>query len=159
MRLATTVFAMLAFVPAVAFATPPAGVVSNVIIGQGATLGPIKEHAAVGDTWAVNLEDKGQSEFYFQDLVVGPSGYTGWHSHPGLLLITVKEGTVEFYDDKCTKRTYATGQSFIEGADPHTAVNPGTGNTRLLIAYVVKKGDPRRIEAAQPPCGATLNLR
>jgi len=161
MRWETTLFTMLAcsvFVPPLAFATPPAGVVSNVIVAQGVTLGPVKERANVGDSWAVHLEDKGQSEFYFQDLVVGSGGYTGWHSHPGLLLITVKEGSVEFYDKECAKHTYAAGQSFTEGAEPHAAMNRGTGNARLLVAYIVKKGEPRRIEAPQPKCGATLGI-
>ena len=161
MRWGTTLFMMLAcsvVVPTFAFATPPAGVVSNVIVAQGVTLGPVKERADVGDSWMVNLEDRGQSEFYFQDLVVGPGGYTGWHSHPGLLLITVKEGSVEFYDKECAKHTYAAGQSFTEGAAPHAAMNRGTGNARLLVAYIVKKGEPRRIEAPQPTCGATLGI-
>ena len=145
-------------VPALAAATPPAGVVSNVIVAQGATTSPIKKRADVAGGWAVSLEDRGHSEFYFQDLVVGPGGYTGWHSHPGVLLITVKEGSVDFYDKDCAKRTYTAGQSFTEGADPHAAVNRGTGNARLLVAYIVKQGEPRRIEAAQPACGASLGI-
>jgi quercetin dioxygenase-like cupin family protein len=161
MRWETTLLMTLAWTavaPTVAFSTPPAGVISNVIVAQGAMLGPLKDRAAVGDAWMVNLEDKGQSEFYFQDLVIGPGGYTGWHSHPGLLLLTVKEGAVEFYDKECTKHAYAAGQSFTEAAEPHTAMNRGTGNARLLVAYIVKKGEPRRIEAPQPPCGAALGL-
>lgn len=153
-----TMLAWTVVAPTLAFGTPPAGVVSNVIVAQGATLGPVKEHADVGGSWAVQLEDKGQSEFFFQDLVVGPGGYTGWHSHPGILLITVKEGSVEFYDKNCAKHTYAAGQSFTEGAEPHAAMNRGTGNARLLVAYIVKKGEPRRIEAPQPACGATLGI-
>src|SRR5262249_55005550 len=132
--------------PILASATPAAGVVSNVIVAQGATQGSIKERAQVGDGWAVRLDDQGASEFYFQDLVIGPGGYTGWHSHPGILLITVKEGSLEFFDRECTKHTYAAGQSFTEGADPHAAMNRGTSNARLLVAYIVKKGEPRRIE-------------
>ncbi len=161
MRWTMTLFAMLVcsvVVSSRALATPPAGVVSNVIVAQGVTLGAVKEHAEVGDSWAVHLEDKGQSEFYFQDLVVGPGGYTGWHSHPGLLLITVKEGSVDFYDKECAKHTYVAGQSFTEGAEPHAAMNRGAGNARLLVAYIVKKAGPRRIEASQPKCGASLGI-
>jgi quercetin dioxygenase-like cupin family protein len=153
-----TILTCSVVVPTVAFATPPAGIVSNVIVAQGATLGPVKERADVGDNWSVNLQDKGQSEFFIQDLVVGPGGYTGWHSHPGILLVTVKEGSLEFYDKDCAKHTYVAGQSFTEGAEPHAAMNRGTGNARLLVAYVVKKGEPRRIEAAQPTCGAALGI-
>ena len=144
--------------PMFAFATPPAGVVSNVIVGQGATMGPLKERIAIGDSWALHLEDKGRSEFYFQDLVVGPDGYTGWHSHPGLLLITVKEGSIEFYDQDCVKHIYGAGQSFTEGAEAHAALNRGPSNARLLVTYILKKGEPRRIEAPQPKCGATLSI-
>jgi quercetin dioxygenase-like cupin family protein len=161
MRKGEALFAMLVAslgVPSSTFATPPSGVVSNVILGQGVTLVPVKERAEVGEGWSVHLEDKGQSEFYFQDLVVGPGGYTGWHSHPGVLLITVKEGSVEFYDKECAKHTYSAGQSFTEGAEPHAAMNRGTGNARLLVAYIVKRGEPRRIEAPQPKCGATLSI-
>ena len=37
-------------------------------------------------------------------------------------------------------------------------MNRGTGNARLLVAYIVKKGEPRRIEAPQPECGAALRI-
>jgi len=152
-----TILAASAAVATPAAATPPAGVVSNVIVAQGATAGPIKERAEAAG-WSVSLEDRGESELFFQDLVVGPGGYTGWHSHPGVLLITVKEGSVEFYDKHCARRTYTAGQSFTEGADPHAAMNRGTGNTRLLVAYIVKRGEPRRIEAPQPPCAVSLGI-
>jgi len=51
MRQKAALFTMLAcavVAPSLAFGTPPAGVVSNVIVGQGATLGPVKERADVG---------------------------------------------------------------------------------------------------------------
>ena len=143
----------------VAVATPPAGVVSNTILAQGPTAGALKENIRIGDDWAVNLDDKGQSEFYFQDLVVAPAGRTGWHSHPGLLLITVKEGNLDFYNKDCVKHSYSAGQSFTEAAEPHNGVNPGPGNVRLLVAYIVKKGEPRRIESPQPKCGEALGLQ
>ena len=148
-----------AFMPPLCLATPPAGVVSNVLLAQGATVVPLNEKIAVGNNWSVSLEDKGQSEVYFQDLVVGPGGRTGWHSHPGLLLVTVKEGSVDFYDKDCVKRTYGVGQSFSESAEPHNALNSGSVNAHLLIAYIVKKGDPRRIETSQPNCGEPLGLQ
>src|SRR6266850_1192028 len=120
MRWSKTLFTMLAgslAVPALATATPPAGVVSNVIVAQGVTTGPIKERARAAGGWAVS-----------------------------------------FYDQDCAQRTYTAGQSFTEGADAHAAVNRGTGNARLLVAYIVKRGEPRRIEAPQPACGASLGI-
>ena len=145
-------------VAAVALATPPAGVVSNVMLAQGATVRALKEHVSVGNTWMVKLEDTGPSEFYFQDLVIGPGGRSGWHSHPGVLLITVKEGSVDWYDKDCAKHSYGAGQSFTESAEAHNVLNPGSGNAHLLIAYIVKQGEPRRIEAPQPQCAEALGL-
>ena len=140
-----------------AAATPPAGVVTNIMLAQGPTSGPIKERAESGG-WSVSLEDHGPSDVYFQDLVIGPGGYTGWHSHPGVVLLTVKEGAVDFYDDKCARRAFTAGQSFTEGPDAHAAVNRGAVNTRLLIAYITKRGESRRIEASQPPCAVSLGI-
>jgi quercetin dioxygenase-like cupin family protein len=142
----------------VAFATPTVGVVSRVILAQGAALSPVKERAAVGDSWVVNLEGKGESEFYFLDAVYGPDGHSGWHTHPGILLITVKEGSVEFYDKACTKHVYVAGQSFTEGAEPHAVMNRGKVNARLITAFIVKKGEPLRIDAPQPQCGAAAGI-
>jgi quercetin dioxygenase-like cupin family protein len=149
--------AAIAFSSSVA-ATEPSGVVSNVLLAQGRTISSLKERIKVGAEWAVSLEDDGQSEMYFQDLVIGPGGYTGWHSHPGLLLITMKDGNIDFYNKDCVKTTYGAGQSFSEGADPHALVNTGPVNARLLIAYIVKSGELRRIERAQPKCGEALRI-
>lgn len=146
-------------IPVVAVATDPAGVVSNVMLAQGPTLKDIDEHIKVGDAWMVNLETKGQSDFYFQDLVVGPGGRTGWHSHPGLLMVTVKEGGVDWYDKNCAKRAYTAGQSFTESAEPHDVLNSGSTSARLLISYITKRGEPRRIENPQPACGKGLGIQ
>jgi quercetin dioxygenase-like cupin family protein len=146
------------FSSTIAQATEPAGIESNVLLAQGRTLQSLKDYIKVGNDWVVSLEDKGQSEFYFQDLAIKPGGRTGWHSHPGLLLITLKEGNIDFYDKDCGKRTYTAGQSFTEGAEAHNVVNSGSGNARLLIAYIVKSGEPRRIENPQPRCGEALQL-
>jgi len=146
-----------AAVVSLAVATDPAGIVSNVFVAQG-TAGRIDEHIQIGSAWKLTPETQGESEFFHQDLVVGPGGRSGWHSHPGILLITVKEGSVDWYDNDCAKHTYAAGQSFTEGAGPHNVLNSGTTNARLLIAYITKKGDPRRIENVQPECGAKLQI-
>jgi quercetin dioxygenase-like cupin family protein len=156
-RTLLTILTATAAAAAPAAATPPAGVVTNVILAQGPTTGPIKERAQAGP-WAVSLEDRGDSDVYFQDLVIGPGGYTGWHSHPGIVVLTVKEGAVEFYDEKCARRTFTAGQSFTEGSEAHAAMNRGTVNTRLLIAYITKRGESRRIEMPQPPCAASLGI-
>jgi hypothetical protein len=70
----------------------------------------------------------------------------------------MKDGNIDFYNKDCVKTTYGAGQSFSEGADPHALVNTGPVNARLLIAYIVKSGELRRIERAQPKCGEALRI-
>jgi len=162
MRILAALLVMIgtgALLIAVARATPATGIVSNVFLAQGTTAAPLREKVRIGDNWGVTLEDLGQSEFYVQDLVIGPGGRSGWHSHPGILLITVKEGSVTWYGKDCEKRGYSAGQSFTEAADPHNVLNTGSGNTQLFIAYIVKKGESRRIEASQPKCAEALGIQ
>ena len=46
-----------------------------------------------------------------------PGGYSGWHSHPGKVVIAVQRGSITLYrgdDPTCTGKTYTAGQVFIE---------------------------------------------
>ena len=161
MRLTWRLFSLLfaaVLLPIVSVATEPSGVVSNVILGQGTPVKEIDEHVSRGDMWMVKLQSKGQSDFFYQDLVVAPGGRTGWHHHPGLLMITVKEGTVDFYDARCTKQIFTAGQAFMEGSEPHNALNTGAVSARLLVFYITKKGEPRRLESSQPSCAVSLSI-
>jgi quercetin dioxygenase-like cupin family protein len=144
--------------PATAIATDRLGVVSNVILGHGVTTGPVHEQIRRGDSWSVNLDAGAPSDFYFQDEVVAPGGHTGWHSHPGVLMVVVTEGSIDFYDKDCRKRSFSAGQAFTESADPHNAFNTGTARARFLAFYIMRKGEPRRIEQPRPPCAVPLQL-
>ena len=47
-----------------------------------------------------------------------PGGYTGWHSHPGPVLITVTKGELTFYeadDGECKKLVLRAGETFKPG--------------------------------------------
>jgi quercetin dioxygenase-like cupin family protein len=140
-----------------AFATPPDGVASNEMLAES-TL-----HDALGETvtsadWAVTVAASGNSKVYHQDLVIAPGGYSGWHTHPGVLLVTVEQGSIDWYDSECERRSFEAGDSFTEGSDAHTVVNAGEEDAHMLIAYIVKADEPRRQEAEQPSCGEELNL-
>ena len=131
--------------------------------GDGWIVGEGDDHGnglgGTEDEWELSLKTTGASDFYFQDIVIGPGGRSGWHSHPGVLMIAVKEGTVDWYDSNCVKHTYGVGQSFTENTEPHNVLNTGTVNAHLLISYVIKAGAPRRIEQPQPAYGVALALK
>ncbi|MDE2250411.1 MAG: cupin domain-containing protein [Gammaproteobacteria bacterium] len=108
--------------------------------------------------WSVNFNTSGPSNFIFQDLTIAPGGYTGWHTHPGVLLTTVVSGSIEWYDGKCRKHVYNAGDSLTETDKLHYVRNVGVGNARLMINFVIAKGQPRKIDQPAPDCAIALGL-
>ena len=115
---------------------------------------------------AVNTELARQSvpkltaHFVNRDIVVtefsfAPGGVTGWHSHPGKVIVGVARGSITLYrgtDPACAGTTYTAGEVFIEHpAVVHQAVNEGTVATVLNATYLgVPIGQSPRIDEAQP---------
>jgi quercetin dioxygenase-like cupin family protein len=110
------------------------------------------------EDWHLKLRTHGATDFYVQHLVVGPGGYSGWHTHPGLLVGTVVSGTIDFYDANCQRRSFTTGQVFTENTEVHAIINRGAVNADLSIAYLIKHKLPRRIEADAPACAPSTGI-
>lgn len=91
-----------------------------------------------------------------QQIVFGPGGHTGWHSHPGPVVVLVTQGALTLYsgeDSTCTGRTYSAGQAFIDRGQGHVHIGraSATGNTVLWVTYFdVPPGQPFRNDAADP---------
>lgn len=95
----------------------------------------------------------------YTDLTFAPGAYTGWHSHPGFVVVTVVEGSLDAYDKHCQLQKFTAGQSFTEGAGHvHDVLNQGTANARVLALYITKQGSPRRLDVDQPPCAVGAGL-
>jgi quercetin dioxygenase-like cupin family protein len=170
--------ALICTIAGLALATPGAGFLFNNILSLGSIERDVNEHvrveldaaadAAAGreapgnrdrdDDWSARISTQGPSNFIVQDVALVPGGFTGWHSHPGVLLITVTEGSIEWYSSNCTLHVYNTGDSLTENTEPHYVRNVGSVNARLMITYVIAKGQPRRIEQPAPACGTALGL-
>jgi quercetin dioxygenase-like cupin family protein len=108
--------------------------------------------------WSAMLITSGPSNFIVHDVSYFPGGHTGWHSHPGILLITVTEGSIEWYNANCQRTVYNVGDSFTESTATHFWRNVGSVNARIMVAYVIAKGQPRRIDQPAPACSAGLGL-
>jgi quercetin dioxygenase-like cupin family protein len=137
--------------PIAAIATPGAGFVFNFFNRFTSTTDAIHEHAHANG-WSVQLEVEGATDFVQQDVMLAPGGFSGWHSHPGPVLVTVKSGTATWYNaDNCTAIVYPTGSAFIEPANVHHYVaNRGSDNLELLDTYIIPKGLATRQEQPQP---------
>jgi quercetin dioxygenase-like cupin family protein len=99
----------------------------------------------------------GAQETVMQQIVIGPGGHTGWHSHPGPVVVLVKSGELTFYsgdDPTCTGRTYSAGEAFIDSGQGHVHVArnlSSSQNTELWATYFdVPPGGAFRLDAAAP---------
>lgn len=148
-----------------AWATPPLGFISNTIFAVGVVPGGFAQHIQLNKNpdgtvvpWGLQLQVLGDTDHQQQRLVLAPNGYSGWHSHPGLLIATVKSGRIDLYDETCKKRTITAGEVYTENDQTHAIINTGTADAELYISYLVKHGVPRRQESPAPACAPETGI-
>ena len=66
------------------------------------------------NTGEVKLQTKGDVDFVHSMVTIQPNGSSGWHTHPGIVLVTVASGSLTFYDDQCQATEHPAG-SFVRG--------------------------------------------
>jgi quercetin dioxygenase-like cupin family protein len=161
--------AIAASIAGIAVATPIVGLNFANILASGAINSAVFVRAKVAlpktadqqqedDDWTAKLLTSGPTAFIVQDVSYFPGGHTGWHSHPGILLVTVTEGSIEWYNSNCEKTVYNVGDSLTENTETHYFRNVGSANARVMVTYVLAKGQPRRIDQPAPACAANLGL-
>jgi hypothetical protein len=53
--------------------------------------------------------------FRFERVATDASGFdSGWHIHPGLVIVQIESGSVQFTQGSCTARTFGPGQDILE---------------------------------------------
>ena len=104
--------------------------------------------------YCVQLKTKDNTDIAVANVTITPGGHSGWHSHPGPVIVFVKTGTVTFYhgnDPTCTGTVHPAGTVFIEeGGDVGIARNEGAVEVNNVVTFFVPAGSPTRIDAARP---------
>ena len=140
---------LIGFAVAIAFAgsaaafflTPGAGVITASVKARASFADPtdIKIKVKDGSTEVINAPDA--RETVVQEIVIAPGGHTGWHSHPGPVVVLIKSGTLSFYDvddPTCTVRTYTAGQAFVDRGQGHVHIarnESTTDNLEIWATY------------------------
>lgn len=153
-----SVAAIVAFCAKIAVATPSSGIVTSPVQARASFVNSTDLKFTVrlptGDkvTQVTNAQ-----ETVIQQIVIAPGGTTGWHSHPGPVVVLIKAGRMAFYDSDsptCTPRFYDAGQAFIDAGQGHvhTARNESaTDNLELWATYFdAPVGGAFRVDAANP---------
>jgi hypothetical protein len=142
-------------VGATAYATPSSGsTFTSVEVSKG-RFDQVDVHTNDALPHQVKIKTKGQSDVYVVENTVKPGGHSGWHTHPGPSMITVKQGTATFYDaddPTCTPHSYPAGSGVIDPGDGHVHIlrNEGTVDLITVTVQIVPAGAPRRIDAPSP---------
>ena len=134
-----------------ALATMPSGIVVTTFVRA-----PLAGNEPNGGVKAsadhIRLHTKGATDVAMQTITSPPGGSSGWHSHPGVVLVAVQSGTVTLYDQDCHATQYGPGQSFVEvGDDPSLVRNNTTSNAVLYVTLIVpSSATSLRIDKPQP---------
>ncbi len=144
-----------------ALGTPGGNVISAPILARGdftEGVGIKVKFERDGNINVSNAPDAGQ--VVIQEVTIGPGGTTGWHSHPGPVVVVVKQGTLTYVradNGVCTSTPYSAGTAFVDPGQghAHTAFNFGSENLVLIATYygVPVGGSPRiDVPVVPSPC-------
>lgn len=152
-----TAVAVSAVLAGAILATPPSGIVSAPVLARASFVDRVDLKFKIGEGDREVIKVRDARETVVQQIVIGPGGSTGWHSHPGPVVVLVKAGELTLYsgdDPTCTGRTFFAGQAFIDSGQGHVHIARNlnlTQNTELWATYFdVPPGQPFRLDAPDP---------
>lgn len=125
-------------------------------IGQ-ATFADFDKVKRIEKDWHVDLKAKGGLEVIVRSFAYQPGAFTGWHKHPGPVLIQVIEGTVTFFEANapCTPIVVPAGQGYIDTGTGHIGRNLSTvqpaKDVTIFLAPPGTQISQLRIDMDAPP--------
>ena len=124
----------------VAAVLTPGSMVSGVIFARASFADPtdIKFKIKGQGQEVINVNNAGDT--VMQKIVIAAGGHTGWHSHPGPVVVLIASGEMSFYDGDdptCTGRIYSAGQAFVDSGQGHVHIarNEGSAPLELYVTY------------------------
>ena len=155
---ATTVIGGLALAtPVLKLASPlfSTGTISAATDAHGVTSVPDADNDAY---FNARLTTDGPSTVTLQDAAFAPGGQNGWHSHPGIVIVTLISGSIEWFDANCNRKVYNAGDSWTEGSQTHAFRVLGTTGIHSTAVFIIAKDQPYRIDKPAPACASGLGL-
>lgn len=151
--LATLGLAVAGAAATVALATPGSGVTTTTFVAADF------EHSVHFNSDRVKFQTKDPTAVRVQKLVWSAGAYSGWHHHPGVIIVTVQSGSVTVEDSNCSSVTYGPGLPdgavFVEGGDAPLQVTSASGATEYAMQIAPAANPPVfRIEDDPPACAA-----
>jgi quercetin dioxygenase-like cupin family protein len=95
-----------------------------------------------GQWFEVRLKSEGPSTISNQDVAYSAGGHNGWHSHPGLVAVTLVSGSIQWFNENCEETTYNAGDSWTEGSQLHYFCVLGTSSIHITAFTSPHKAPP-----------------
>ena len=132
-----TSLVLVAGAASLATASPPSNV-SPLLLAR-ATFDEFKVISFPDNGRLFKAEAKGPIDVVVRQHTYLAGGSTGWHAHPYPVLISVKEGTLTFYDANdptCTPQVLTAGQGYVDSGLGHLVRNE-SGQTAIDVSVIM----------------------
>lgn len=132
-------------------ASPPVGVTPT-LLARG-TYDAFKVRTHPGGLVDLKVEAKSAVDVVVRNHDYTPGGSTGWHTHPGPVLITVVQGQLTFYeydDPTCTPTVVTAGHGYLDTGHGHIARNETGEPARDVTVIFAPVALPFRDELPEP---------
>jgi Cupin domain len=151
---AVALLALVAFV-AVTQASPPSGVTPT-LLARG-TYDSFKVKSRPDSPVKLKATAKAPVDIVVRRHDYAAGSYTGWHSHPGPVFITVTQGQLTYYeydDPACTPHVVLAGQGFVDDGSGHIVRNESGQPAQDVSVIIAPVGGAFRgeLDAPGPYC-------
>ncbi len=166
-RVGIAALVVLAAVAGVTLLGLPSAAQDQADTPQPITVTEITKRSSFTDhvTMQIRLKIKGRSRQFLRlpdpsavamaEIKVQPGAAFPWHTHPGPVIVTVKEGELTYvYADDCRDRTYPEGSAFVDPGygNIHSAYNATDKVTVVMATFLdVPTEGPLTIPTGEVP--------
>ena len=99
----------------------------------------------------INLRAHGPSDVLQAQLVFQPGGDTGWHIHPGPVVVVVKDGALTEQHSNGCMTVHPAGSVFFEAkGEVHRAFNQTGQVVQVFATFISPSGAPPLIPVPDP---------
>jgi hypothetical protein len=141
--------AAIGTVATIAIASPGSGVVGTPLVTANF------DETAHLNSDRVKFQTKDPTDVRVVRLDFAAGSFSGWHHHPGLLIVSVASGSVTLTDSSCNSKTYGpaspNGAVFTEGGDEPVEAS-SAGGAVAYVTTITPDGEPSRLEDDVPAC-------
>ncbi len=123
----------------------------TIALAAAALAAAVLATAGLSGVWAQVTHADTVGGIHLRVFSTSVSGFdSGWHTHPGLTIVQVREGSLQLYGPgSCTPKTVGPGETYVEVAYfPGRAV--ATGRAVWTTTQLLKAEDPGLTPVASP---------